>query len=124
MGAVLFAAGVLLRHPYAISKVRVTPTWCLYCAAICCVVYALLYWLADVRGLSRGSSLLRLAGSNALLAFILPGLIYGLLEILKLDWLNRCGIAGAPGLIRSSLFAVGVTALVALLTRVHVRLRL
>ena len=124
MAAMLLVAGILLRRPYGMSKNQVTPAWCLYCAAFCCVAYAFLYWLVEVRGFSRGLSPIRLAGNNALLAFILPGIIYGLLDILKLEWVNRYGAAGLPGLIRSSLFALAVTAMVALLTRIHVRLRL
>jgi len=124
MAAMLLAAGLLLREPYGLSKVRVTPAWCLYCSAICCAAYAVLYGIVDVRRFARWGGPIRVVGSNALLAFILPGIVYGLLEILGIDWLSRyCGTGGI-GIARSFVFTGLMIGLTALLTRLHVRLRL
>lgn len=124
MGAMLFLAGLLLREPYGLSKVRVTPSWCLYCAAICCVAYAVLYWLVDVKGCSRWAVPVRAAGSNALLAYILPGIVYGLLQIVGIQLLDRHLGQGTAGIIRSTVFTGLMVVLTALLTRAHVKLRL
>src|SRR6185437_6985364 len=37
--AVMFAGGYLLRPAFKISKIYATPTWCLYSAAICVVLF-------------------------------------------------------------------------------------
>lgn len=124
MGGLLALAGMLLRHPYGISKVLVTPTWCLYCAALCCGAYAALYGLVDVGGYRRWSGPVRVVGTNALLAFILPGIIYGLLDLLGIDILSRHFSAGGLGIARSFAFTAAMIGLTAVLTRAHVRLRL
>ncbi|HOA75097.1 MAG TPA: DUF5009 domain-containing protein [Phycisphaerae bacterium] len=123
MAAILLVAGIVLRNPYGVSKIRVTPAWCLYCSAICCIVYAGLYWLVDRQGYRAWGGLLRIAGSNALLAFILPPIVYGLLQILQIDWLSRFN-TGAAGFFRSTLLTALMIALTAGLTRAYVRLRL
>jgi predicted acyltransferase len=67
----LFLAGVLLDAPYGINKIRGTPSWCLFCAALTTVAWALLYWLLDVRGVRGWSRLVQPAGANPLLAYLL-----------------------------------------------------
>ena len=42
------AAGYLLQ-PLGISKIRATPTWCLYTIAFTVAAFALLYWVCDIR---------------------------------------------------------------------------
>jgi predicted acyltransferase len=77
----LFLAGVLLDAPYGINKIRGTPSWCLYCAAITATAWALLYWFMDVRGVRGWSRLFQPAGANPLLAYLLHpfiGLLIGL----------------------------------------------
>jgi predicted acyltransferase len=67
----LFLAGVLLDAPYGINKIRGTPSWCLFCAALTTAAWALLYWLLDVRGVRGWSRLVQPAGANPLLAYLL-----------------------------------------------------
>ena len=47
---VLLVAGWGLHAVFPISKIYATPTWCLWCAAICVALFALLHWLIDLRG--------------------------------------------------------------------------
>jgi len=72
----LLAAGVLLDAPYGINKIRATPAWCLYCAALTAGAWALLYWLTDVRGRRTWSRLVQPAGANPLLAYVLHPALY------------------------------------------------
>jgi heparan-alpha-glucosaminide N-acetyltransferase len=72
----LFLAGVLLDAPYGINKIRATPSWCLYCAAITAAAWALLYWLMDMRGHRGWSHLFQPAGANPLLAYLLHPFLY------------------------------------------------
>ena len=67
----LFAFGVLLDAPAGINKIQATPAWCLYSAAITTGLWALLYWLMDVRGVRAWSRLVQPAGANPLLAYVL-----------------------------------------------------
>ncbi len=78
----LLAAGVLLDAPYGINKIRATPAWCLYCAALTAGAWALLHWLADVRGRRGWSRLVQPAGANPLLAYLLHPALYLLVGLL------------------------------------------
>jgi len=72
----LFLAGVLLDAPYGINKIRATPSWCMFCSAITAAVWALLYWLMDMRGHRGWSRLFQPAGANPLLAYLLHPFLY------------------------------------------------
>lgn len=120
----MFIAGYLLCPLYGINKVKATPTWCLYCSAICCVVYAFLYWLMDLKNITRWSNFVKPAGANPLLAYILPSIVYALLAILGITFLNTHLNAGIVGIIRSFVFCLVMVALAGAFYRWHVRLRL
>lgn len=120
----LFVAGYLLRPLYGINKVKATPAWCLYCSAICCVVYVFLYWLMDLKSVIRWSNFVKPAGANPLLAYILPAIVYALLAILGIQFLNQYLNSGLVGIIRSLVFSLAIVTLAGLFYRWRVRLRL
>lgn len=72
----LLAAAVLFDSLYGINKIHGTPAWCLLCGAIAAVGWMLLYWQMDVRGGGRWTRLVRPAGANPLLAYLLHPLLY------------------------------------------------
>jgi heparan-alpha-glucosaminide N-acetyltransferase len=113
----LAMAGRLLT-PLGISKIRATPTWCLYCAAISTTLFVLIYFLADVKGLTRWAAFVRPAGSNTLLTYLLPDIFYataGYGFLKATPWL---------GIARSVAFTFLMLACAALLTRLKVRMQL
>lgn len=67
----LAAAGLLLDAPHGINKIRATPAWCLYCAALTTIAWAALYRSVDVRPTPGWTALVRPAGANPLLAYLL-----------------------------------------------------
>jgi heparan-alpha-glucosaminide N-acetyltransferase len=67
----LFLVGVLLDAPYGINKIRATPSWCLFCAAITSAAWGFLCWLMDSRGHRGWSRVFSPAGANPLLAYLL-----------------------------------------------------
>jgi heparan-alpha-glucosaminide N-acetyltransferase len=117
--AILFAAGWLFR-PLGISKIRDTPTWCLYCVSANIILATLLYWVADVRRGVRWAGFAEVVGSNALLAYFLPYVAY---LIPKLAWLTADGTAGLYGVAKSFLFTTMVLIAVLALDRWKIRLR-
>ncbi|MGO9240788.1 MAG: DUF5009 domain-containing protein [Bryobacteraceae bacterium] len=118
--AILFAAGWALT-PFGISKIRATPTWCLYCDAVNVLLFLVLYWLADVRRHTSWAMFVKPAGSNTLLTYLLPYILYALPGYLAIAayWDQ-----GWPGVIRSLLFTGLVLALAAVATRWKLRLQL
>jgi heparan-alpha-glucosaminide N-acetyltransferase len=118
--AVLFAAGWVLR-PLGISKIRDTPTWCLYCIAANLILILLLYWLVDVKNSIGWTDLLQIIGANALLAYFLPYTAY---LLPRLGWLTADGTSGAVGVARSLAFTGLVMVIVLALNQAKIRLRL
>jgi predicted acyltransferase len=80
--ALTFAAGLLLAGFLTdtfegINKIAATPTWCLWCAALTCLAWVVLYLLLDVTGFRAGLTPLRAAGANALVAYFLHPIVSG-----------------------------------------------
>ena len=88
-GVMMMLAGYFFRPLYGISKNNATPSWCLYSAAFCCYIFAALYWLVDVKKISRWANVVRPAGANPLLAYILPDIVYVLLSLFGIHVLSQ-----------------------------------
>ena len=120
----LFATGYFLRPYYPISKIHATPTWCLYSAGFCCLVFAFLYWLIDVKQINRWTKFFQPAASNPLLTYILPDIIYYLTGFIGISLFPGSLSYGLPGILWSAFFAVAVTGIVMLLNKIHLQLKL
>jgi len=118
--AALFAAGWMLMG-FGIGKLGATPTWCLWCAAISVVLFLALYWVVDVKQMTRWAEFVRPAGANTLLTYLLPDIYYAAFGVSYLAaWLG----AGWPGVARSVVFTALMLALAGLLTRWKIRMQL
>jgi heparan-alpha-glucosaminide N-acetyltransferase len=121
--ATLFIIGTALRPYFKISKIYATPTWCLYSAAICIALFAFLYWLIDLRKFQRWTAFFRPAASNPLLTYLIPYIVYALMQYLHLSF-PAIFEQGLPGLLWSAAYAIGVMALVIMLNRMKIKLQL
>jgi heparan-alpha-glucosaminide N-acetyltransferase len=126
--AALFALGLAiaataLRPFFPISKINATPSWCLYCAAICVALFAALHALVDVAGHTRWMRWIEPAAANPLVTYLLPFVVVALLGWAGLE-LPPALRHGAGGLAWAALYVALVVACVALLARRGVRLRL
>jgi hypothetical protein len=74
--ALFFLMGFLLRPYYEVSKVRGTPSWVLYSAGICTMLFCFFYWLMEIKKKTKWSAFFMPAAANPLLIYILPGIIY------------------------------------------------
>ena len=115
----LLAGWVLM--PFGLAKIGSTPSWCLYSAGICVVLFMALYWIVDVKGVTSWAGFMKPAGSNPLLTYILPDVYYAIFGLY-----HFASIAGEgwPGVLRSLLFSLFVLGISALLTRMKIRLQL
>jgi predicted acyltransferase len=100
----LFAAGFLLRPLYGCSKGGSTPTWALYSVAISCIICAGFYLLVDVWRKRTCVAVLLPVGTNAMLAYLLHEMLHAVLPLLNI----RFESAGAMGIVRAAVFAIGV----------------
>jgi heparan-alpha-glucosaminide N-acetyltransferase len=122
LGLFLAVAAYFIRpHFGGISKIYATPAWALYCAAICCFVFPLVFWIVDVKGQKTWANFLTPAGQNPLLTYILPPFIfavagYGIIPA----WVKD----GIIGIFWSVIFSLLILWIAKLLTRLGVRLHL
>lgn len=75
-GLWLAAAALLFDPLFGLNKIRATPAWCFTCALLTAGTWAVLYWLMDVRGVRAWSVIVRPAGVNPLLAYILHPMLF------------------------------------------------
>ncbi|CAN5601481.1 hypothetical protein BH10PLA2_BH10PLA2_39010 [soil metagenome] len=77
----LLLAGLLTDTFEGINKIGATPTWCLWSAALTCLVWVVLYQLFDVAGFRGWSAPVRAAGANPLVAYFLHPIVLGLVSL-------------------------------------------
>jgi len=126
--ALLFAAalalvGATLRPAFGISKIYATPSWCLYCAAICVLLFSALHALIDHRGRNGWLRWVAPAAANPLVTYLLPFIVLALMDLAGLS-LPAPLHQGALGLLWAALYAALIVALVSLLNRRNLRLQL
>jgi heparan-alpha-glucosaminide N-acetyltransferase len=122
-GVLMLAAGRVLT-PFGISKIRATPTWCLYSIGASVLLFTLLYWICDVKRWTRWAFPVHAAGSNTLLTYLLPDLWYFLMVSLGVTYLDTHFNWGWPGVVKTLIFTFFILALASVLTKAKVRLQL
>ena len=118
--AAVLAGAAWMLTPLGVSKLRDTPAWCLYCAAVNSLLLVFLYWVADVKQWTSWAAFVKPAGSNALLAYMLAYVAYLIPLVFRI---TADGTAGWYGAMRSLLFAVIVLAVTTVLTHFKFRLQ-
>lgn len=114
----------LVTRPYwGISKLGATPAWLFACSAITLVVFVAVYWLCDVAGKGRWFDLIKPAGTDTLLCYLMPYFLYVIIYGFGLIPPEPF-LTGLPGLIKSLLFAILCVVLAGLLSRLRIRLKL
>lgn len=122
--SLLFTAGYLLRPYYKISKINATPTWCLYSAAACCIIFGLLYWIVDIKGKSNWIRFFKPAATNPLLTYIIPGILFSFFSLTGITLFPQQFRFGVPGILWSLFFAVAVMWIARGLNKLKIRMQL
>jgi uncharacterized membrane protein len=117
---IMLVAGWLL-SPFGISKIRATPTWCLYCSAISTLLFLILHWVVDEMRVVKWSAFLNPAGSNTLLTYLLPDIFYAAGGF---HYVSPYFAQGLPGVVKSLLFTGFILGCSAVLTRMRIRMQL
>lgn len=123
-GMMALAAG--LCYPlYGINKDAATPAWGLISCAITTLLFGATWWWVDRQDGLRSSWLLRLAGQNALLIYLLQSAAYPFFDLVNFTAWGRLGVGGNAWLYgRAAGLAIVLTLLSAAISRLGVRLRL
>jgi len=123
LGIVALIAGWIC-IPLGISKIRATPTWSLWSIGAAILLFTFLYWICDVRRQTNWAFLLKPAGTNALLTYLLPDLWYFLMGTLGITYLDTHLNLGWPAVVKTVVFTLVMLSFASLLTRARVRLQL
>lgn len=128
LSAILLHSLADVHRMFYYNKIAATPPWCLMSSAFTALIWAILYWLIEVRGLNLWVGTLAAAGQNALFAFILGPIFYNLIWLLPGLWggFSPWGWLGSSfwiGLFRSTAFAVGCIYVCAVLRKKGFALR-
>lgn len=76
LGIVSIIAGFIFRNWFIISKIQSTPSWGLICNGISMLLFALLFWIIDIRKHIKWASFLKPAGENSLTIYLVPDMFY------------------------------------------------
>ena len=117
LGLGLIAAGYLIRPLHGIDKNAATEPYALITGGICCLLLLAVYAVMDIWGKKAWAKWLVPVGQNALLAYLLPGILSGMLTLIGVKKFFFHYGSGLPG----ALNCAALTALVAALTWVATR---
>ena len=118
-----FLFGYFTRPYWGVSKLAASPAWVGYCTAISLGVYALLYWLVDVKGQKKWAGFLKPAGTSTLSCYLIPYFWYPIVTLLGLS-LPVFLVSGSLGLVKSMIFALLIVGITAIINRLGVKLRI
>jgi len=125
IGILSITAGFILRKWFIISKIQATPSWGLICNGISIILFAVLYWIIDIKKHTRWTFFLKPAGENSLTTYLAPDILYYMI------WSTGIPIlfykqSGIPMIViaGSVVWALLMVGLTALLVRFNIRLKL
>jgi predicted acyltransferase len=123
-GLLFFVMGYLLRPYYEVSKVRGTPSWVLYSAGICTVLFYFFYWLMEIKKQTKWSLFFMPAAENPLLIYILPGIIYYFRLAFDIKILPDYFRDGIPGIVWSLVFSTMMLFVMRIFNKYKIQLHL
>jgi heparan-alpha-glucosaminide N-acetyltransferase len=125
IGIFCIIAGFVLRNWFIISKIKATPSWGFICNGICMILFALLYWIIDIKKLTGWTIFLKPAGENSLTTYLAPDILYYIIFSTSVPILfykdSDIPLVVIAGSILWALLMVGLTAL---LVKFKIRLKL
>lgn len=113
--------GILTRRWWIAAKLGLTLPCCFFVSAAAIALYTLLRFL-NSRNLSGWFAVIRPAGTATLTTYMIPYVFYGFADITGIvlpDWLTH----GTMGLVNSFCFALIVVAVVGILQKLHLKLK-
>jgi predicted acyltransferase len=123
-GLGLYAAGLLLRPLHGIHKNAATDSYALVTGGVCCLSFLLVYAVMEMGNLRRWADPLVPVGQNALLAYILPGILGNLFVVIGLPGLLWQYGSSWPGALNAGVLTLLVMAITWGATRIGLQLKL
>lgn len=76
LGIISVIFGFIFRRWFIISKIQSTPSWGLICNGISMILFAILFWIIDIKKNINWASFLKPAGANSLTVYLVPDMFY------------------------------------------------
>jgi heparan-alpha-glucosaminide N-acetyltransferase len=121
--AVLIALSVITRPYWGLRKLGATPAWLFLCSAFTLLAFLVIFWVADQYKRSSWFSMIRPAGTDTLLTYLMPYFSYAATRALGIR-IPEPMLYGSVGLIKSFLFALFCVGVVRLISMAGIRLKL
>lgn len=118
----MFVLGLICHRVWIISKIQATPTWLFFCVAISVACFAVIWWIADLRGKARWARPVSPAGTATLTCYMIPSIWYAVQQLLGAHWPPAL-TAGVPGLIKAFVFSLIIIGLTWCFTKIHIKLK-
>jgi hypothetical protein len=121
--AALIVLSMVTRPYWGLAKLGATPAWLFLCSAFTIIAFVWIYWLVDVFGKADWFSIVKPAGTDTLLTYLIPYYAYATTWFLGIS-IPAFMLQGAVGLVKSILFALLCVGVTWLLSKRGVRLKL
>ena len=123
-GVVFLISGFVARNFWIINKLRFTPTWVYFCTGISLLLYALIYWIAEMKGKDKWFNIIKPAGTATLTCYFVPYWVYAVYDAFPHVALPEVIRAQPIGLIKSFVFALLVIWGTWLLGKIKIKLKI
>jgi predicted acyltransferase len=125
LGILSLATGFILRNWFIISKIMATPSWGMICSGISFMVFAVIYWLADVKEWRRWAAFVRPAGKYSLTTYLAPDILYHAIWMSSVPVLiYKQSSEPLVVVLGSIVWALLMAGLTALLAKINIKLKL
>jgi heparan-alpha-glucosaminide N-acetyltransferase len=121
--AVLIVLSVITRPYWKLAKLGATPAWLFLCSAFTILAFSAIYWLADVKRMAGWFTIIKPAGTDTLLCYLVPYFLYAFVNITGAH-LPAVLLTGGIGLFKSFLFALLCVLVTGLLNKGGIKLKL
>lgn len=122
-GVVMIVIGLYLNNIFIFSKIKATPPWVFTCTGIAFILYAIIFFIAEMKGRYHWFDAIKVAGTYTLTCYLVPYFVYALAVFSGIA-LPDFMLSGMPGIIKSIIFSFLIIYLTALLTQAKIRLKL
>lgn len=123
LGAAMFCFGMLSHKFWIISKIQATPTWFFYCTAIFFPLFALLFWIADVKGKKAWARPISPAGTATLTCYTVPYIWYAVQQLIGAHW-PAAFTSGGLGLLKAMAYSFIIIFITWVLGKCHIKLKI
>lgn len=107
-----------------ISKIWATPSWGLFSVFFCSLIFAVSYYVVDVKNHTRWCQFFAPAAANPLLVYIIPYILLAAVGLAGVSYRPEYFDSGVPGIIWSLVFSVVIMWVGAFVSKMGVKLKL